>query len=145
MDRAALDWAIANGLDHGGWCPKNRRAEDGRLHDRYRLRETRQIAYPIRTRLNVEMADATLILYRPPMGSGTGLTSRIVAEVGRPYITIRLDRDDDDELVQFILQHRPMTLNIAGPRESGSPGIYLDTIAFLDRTLGSLAPDLPDN
>ncbi len=27
-DRAALDWAIANNVAHGGWCPKGRRAED---------------------------------------------------------------------------------------------------------------------
>jgi hypothetical protein len=23
-DRAALDWAIENGIPHGGWCPKGR-------------------------------------------------------------------------------------------------------------------------
>src|SRR5262245_26933171 len=28
-DRAALDWALAHGIPHGGWCPKGRRAEDG--------------------------------------------------------------------------------------------------------------------
>jgi hypothetical protein len=30
-DRTALDWAINNGIPHGGWCPKGRRAEDGLL------------------------------------------------------------------------------------------------------------------
>ena len=28
-DRAALDWAIKNGIEQGGWCPKGRKAEDG--------------------------------------------------------------------------------------------------------------------
>ncbi|WP_447601129.1 YpsA SLOG family protein [Nitrospira sp. Nam80] len=28
-DRAAPDWAIEDGMPHGGWCPKERRAEDG--------------------------------------------------------------------------------------------------------------------
>ena len=28
-DRAALDFAIANGFSHGGWCPRGRLAEDG--------------------------------------------------------------------------------------------------------------------
>jgi hypothetical protein len=28
-DRAALDWAIDNRLEHGGWCPADRLAEDG--------------------------------------------------------------------------------------------------------------------
>jgi len=39
-DRAALDFAIENGLKHGGWCPKGRRAEDGRIPARYELKET---------------------------------------------------------------------------------------------------------
>jgi Circularly permutated YpsA SLOG family len=36
-DRAALDFAIEHGLKHGGWCPKGRRAEDGRIPSRYEL------------------------------------------------------------------------------------------------------------
>jgi putative molybdenum carrier protein len=30
-DRAALDFAIKHGFEHGGWCPKGRLAEDGPL------------------------------------------------------------------------------------------------------------------
>jgi len=26
-DRAALDWAIKNAIPHGGWCPKERKAD----------------------------------------------------------------------------------------------------------------------
>jgi hypothetical protein len=37
-DRAALDFAIARGLPHGGWCPNGRLAEDGTISDRYRLK-----------------------------------------------------------------------------------------------------------
>ena len=35
VDRAALDVGLALGLAVGGWCPKDRRAEDGRIPDRY--------------------------------------------------------------------------------------------------------------
>ena len=28
-DRAALDWALANGLPCGGWCPRGRLAAAG--------------------------------------------------------------------------------------------------------------------
>jgi Circularly permutated YpsA SLOG family len=28
-DRAALDRALAHGVECGGWCPKGRKAEDG--------------------------------------------------------------------------------------------------------------------
>jgi hypothetical protein len=38
-DRAALDAAIRLGIPHGGWVPKGRLAEDGRLPDRYQLEE----------------------------------------------------------------------------------------------------------
>jgi hypothetical protein len=30
-DRAALDWALSRGIECGGWCPKGRKAEDGRI------------------------------------------------------------------------------------------------------------------
>jgi hypothetical protein len=44
-DRAALDWAINNGMPHGGWCPKGRAAEDGIIPERYHLEETPDSKY----------------------------------------------------------------------------------------------------
>ena len=40
VDRGALDAAIAWGVEHGGWCPKGRLAEDGRIPACYTLQET---------------------------------------------------------------------------------------------------------
>ena len=62
VDRAALDFAIANGHPHAGWCPLGRRAEDGILDERYHLRETESRNYRQHTRRNVIDSDATLIL-----------------------------------------------------------------------------------
>ncbi len=45
MDRAALDWAMQNNIPHGGWCPKERRAEDGVIPNRYVLEETESKGY----------------------------------------------------------------------------------------------------
>lgn len=45
-DRAALGWAIANRMPYGEWCPKGRKAEDGRIPDDYRLQETASADYP---------------------------------------------------------------------------------------------------
>ncbi|NQT35909.1 MAG: hypothetical protein HQ581_00380, partial [Planctomycetes bacterium] len=59
VDRAALDTAIALGIPQGGWCPRGRPAEDGRIPDRYDLRETESTAYPVRTERNVVDSDAT--------------------------------------------------------------------------------------
>lgn len=47
-DRAALDFAIARGIAHDGWCPRGRRAEDGPLNPRYQLTETEGEGYRAR-------------------------------------------------------------------------------------------------
>ena len=60
-DRAALDWAIAHQIPHGGWCPKGRKAEDGKLDTRYCLNETPSADYAQRTSCNVWQSDATVI------------------------------------------------------------------------------------
>ena len=53
VDRAALDVAMELGIPCGGWCPKGRRAEDGRIPGHYPLQEASSKEYPLRTRLNV--------------------------------------------------------------------------------------------
>jgi hypothetical protein len=40
VDRAALEWALVNGVPHGGWCPKGRKAEDGIIPPQFQLKET---------------------------------------------------------------------------------------------------------
>ncbi len=74
MDRAGLDMAIGLGLDHGGWCPRGRLAEDGAIPALYQLRETDSPLYAVRTEQNVIDSDATLILYLEPLEGGTELT-----------------------------------------------------------------------
>jgi hypothetical protein len=41
-DRAALDFAIEWNIPHGGWVPKGRQAEDGKVPEKYRLMEMEQ-------------------------------------------------------------------------------------------------------
>jgi len=53
VDRAALDVAMEVGIPCGGWCPKGRRAEDGRIPAHYPLQEASSKEYPLRTRLNL--------------------------------------------------------------------------------------------
>ncbi len=60
VDRAALDVGLTLGLAVGGGCPQGRRAEDGRIPDRYPLVETPERNYEARTRRNVEDSDGTL-------------------------------------------------------------------------------------
>lgn len=61
VDRAGLDFAIALGIPHGGWCPKGRKAEDGPIDNRYQLQETPRADYLQRTEWNVRDNDGTVI------------------------------------------------------------------------------------
>lgn len=83
VDRAALDAALAAGLDTGGWCPRGRRAEDGIIAGRYRLREAPLRDPAVRTRLNVRDADATLVLLLGPPDRGTVTTMKAARALGR--------------------------------------------------------------
>ncbi|MBN1394233.1 MAG: putative molybdenum carrier protein [Pirellulales bacterium] len=132
VDRAALDAAVELGLPHGGWCPLGRAAEDGRIPDRYELRETDSPEYPARTERNVIEADATLILHRGPLSGGTELTVRLAERHNRPHLVVDLDGAIDSAEVRHWLEETGVSiLNVAGPRESQSPGIYESAREFL--------------
>ena len=60
-DRAALDFAIEADIPHGGWCPRDRLAEDGPIDARYRLDETPDRDYVQRTEWNVRDSEGTVI------------------------------------------------------------------------------------
>ena len=124
VDRGALDAAIELKVPHGGWCPRGRLAEDGRIPDRYQLRESALPEYRVRTEQNVLGSDATLILYRGRLSGGTELTRRLAKQYGRPHLVVNLDRAvDEADIRDWLEKQRVETLNVAGPRESQSPGI----------------------
>src|SRR5678809_1173904 len=79
-DRAALDFAIAHGLAHGGWCPKGRLAEDGSIPARYHLTELPTSDYPARTAKNVQESDGTVIISVDRRLTGGSLLTLKVAE-----------------------------------------------------------------
>ncbi|MEN6449261.1 MAG: putative molybdenum carrier protein [Thermoguttaceae bacterium] len=137
VDRAALDAAMELGIDHGGWCPRGRLAEDGRIPDRYLLRETESAVYAVRTERNVVESDATLILYRGRVSGGTELTLRLARRYGRRYLAVDLDaKPDAADARRWLDQNDVDTLNVAGPRESQSPGIGQLAREFLVRLVG---------
>jgi hypothetical protein len=142
VDRAALDVAVELGIPCGGWCPRGRKAEDGRIPDRYPLTETESDRYTERTRRNVKESEATLILTRGPMTGGTGLTFVAARFHHKPVYVVDLSQVARRE--QFVIgarmflgMFRPETLNVAGPRESKCPGIYEQARSFLLEALRS--------
>jgi hypothetical protein len=136
VDRAALDVAVARGIAHGGWCPRGRRAEDGRIPERYVLREHDSPDYAARTEANVRDSDGTLVLAPGTPRNGTALTVRLAERHGRPCRVVDLDAPPDpDDVVAWLARHRIRTLNVAGPRESTHPGVHDQAAAFVDRVL----------
>ena len=47
--KSALGEEWISDVSHGGWCPKGRKAEDGRIPDKYLLKETSSADYLKRT------------------------------------------------------------------------------------------------
>src|SRR5262245_42174345 len=90
-DRAALDFAIANGIEIGGWIPAGRLAEDGPLAAWYAgLRETESADPAVRTALNVRDSDATVIVSHGPLAGGSLLTLEEAGRIGKPVFHVDL-------------------------------------------------------
>lgn len=139
VDRAALDFAIANNISHGGWCPKGRLAVDGVLPPIYLLRETESDGYRQRTKLNVQDSDATLIINMGELDGGSSQTRKFAESLRKPCLIVQLDgtsiSDSTAILRAWLLKFQIATLNVAGPREQKRPGIYLGTMNFLNSWL----------
>jgi predicted Rossmann fold nucleotide-binding protein DprA/Smf involved in DNA uptake len=139
VDRAALDTALRLGIPCGGWCPRGRRAEDGPIPARYPLAETPTARYPQRTEWNVRDSDGTLVLHAGRPRGGTALTLRLLARQRKPTLQLDLDADPHpDALTEWTARRGIRVLNVAGPRESESPGIGARAARFLETALRPL-------
>ena len=136
VDRATLDVALERGMPCGGWCPARRWAEDGPIDPRYPLRETPSADPAERTEWNVRDSDGTLLLTTSAASPGTARTVEAARRMGRPVYAARLDgAPDADAFRGWLAVHKIRTLNVAGPRESESPGIHGAASAYLRAVL----------
>ena len=135
-DRGALDAARVQGVGIEGWCPAGGWAEDhpeppGLLAEYPELVETPSVDPAQRTEWNVRDSDVTLILAPPSTNGvaaspGTELTLELAGKYQKPSLVIGEGSADEITTVLDWLagQGRGLTLNVAGPRESESPGVY---------------------
>lgn len=144
VDRAALDAAIECGIPHGGFVPKGRMAEDGKLPRKYKVKEMPGRDYADRTRANVDSADATLVIFRGRLMGGTLLTWEYAKNRDRPVkmIDIKMMGPESavERIVTWVREIQPSRLNIAGPRESTHPGIYQEALHILRAAFRALNP-----
>lgn len=141
VDRAALDAAIRIGIDHGGWVPKGRKAEDGRIPGHYSLCETETPNYAERTEKNVLDSDATLIVSRGPLKGGSRLTMILAMRYGKPWLHVDLASVPEHEGVgsvrSWLGANQVGVLNVAGPRAGNDSAIYGLAFDLLLEVLGS--------
>ena len=144
VDRGALDAALDVGEPCGGWCPAGRRAEDGRIPDRYPLTELPASGYPARTLRNVLDSDGTVIIHFGRLAGGTALTERICRNHRKPLLVL-----DATALVpnaaalairDFVASAGIRLLNVAGPRDSEDSRGYAYTRAAVGCLFDLLLP-----
>ena len=137
-DRAALDFAIENGIPHGGWCPKGRRAEDGPIDARYQLKETPSANYVQRTEWNTRDSDGTVVFsIGENLTGGSKKTVELARKHRKPVLHLSSNggpAPPEIELLRFIEEHRINVLNVAGPRASKEPEVGVFVKAVLDKT-----------
>ena len=139
VDRAALDVALELKVPCGGWCPQGRLAEDSSIPLRYPLIETPSADYAQRTEWNVRDSDGTLVLVSGPPTGGTAMTIATAARLKKPALVLEVTQPVEPRVVDAWLQrHQIRVLNIAGPRESGRPGIYAQAVLWLRKVFGTL-------
>ncbi|HXV84754.1 MAG TPA: putative molybdenum carrier protein [Candidatus Binatia bacterium] len=141
-DRAALDVALALGVESGGWVPKGRLDENGKIPLRYpNLAESDSEDPKVRTELNVRDSDATLILSHGPLSGGSKYTEQKAIELGKPFKHLDLASMSIEcalsDARRWLATTQPRTLNVAGPRASNDPEIYAKTEWILKRLLVS--------
>ena len=149
VDRAALDAAIALGVDYGGWCPKDGWAEDfpeppGVLAAYPRLVPTPLADPAQRTEWNVRDADACLIVVDAqgmPVSKGTALAHELAGRYRKPLLVVDVGAPDAlghavDWLRTLRRERGPdLSLAIGGPRASEASGIYRRAVEFIRRLL----------
>ena len=148
VDQAVLLTASEFGIPVAGWCPKGGLDENNVsiLHQHASLREATTADPAERTKLNIRDSDGTLIIVPSlplpqNIKDGTQLTIDEAHQTEKPYLIINLaNKQDAAEKVQHWLeQHDIKILNVGGPRESSSPGIYEKTCELLQALLESLS------
>jgi hypothetical protein len=140
-DRAAFDFALENKIEISGFVPKNRRAEDGAISPIYaNLTETASRSYAVRTELNVQNSDATLIVSHGPLTGGSRLTKKFAEEHRKPFRHVDFLESTIEESARrvrrWLIHIKCKRLNIAGPRSSTDAEIYEQTKRFLAALFG---------
>ncbi|MFO7842437.1 MAG: putative molybdenum carrier protein [Bacteroidales bacterium] len=135
VDRGALDFALDYGYPSGGYCPKNRKSENGKIPEKYPLIELESKEYIDRTKKNVITTDGTLIIKdNHSLGKGTMNTIGYCKKYKRPCFIANtiMQHENRSSFLLWLKTNKIQVLNVAGNRESKSPGIANKTYTLLN-------------
>lgn len=147
VDRGALEAALKLGFPYGGMIPNGRKAEDGIVPQKFTaMTESESDDYRFRTRWNAEHSDATLILsFSPTLEGGTQRTRQYCMNARKPFFidnpsspAIAKGTPNVSGWLDKVCKENggaPIVLNVAGPRESKSPGIAEATEEYVSRLI----------
>ena len=127
VDRAGLRAAKDLGIETGGWAPMLFQTERGprpvTLGKIFGLQELRLASYPARTAMNITHSDMTIILDEKE-SRGSLLTREICLKKAKAcfYMTFK-DLGEKEEILKWVKSRKHDVINVAGNRESVSPGI----------------------
>lgn len=137
-DIGGLVGAKRVGIPTGGYAPRGYKTEAGNQPEvlkGFGLIELPSSNYKHRTKQNVFSSDATLIVSTDPTSNGTQLTIRYCKEFKKPFLLIDPGKDCHEIIREFLDNHGPMVLNIAGNRESKSKGIASRTADIIQTVM----------
>jgi hypothetical protein len=157
-DRGGLEAAIYCEVPHGGWCPLGRKAEDGRIPDKYLLKETDSSDYLRRTELNVQDSDATVVFTLGSPSGGSLRTIEFAHGHEKPWHSIDVNLESRQRAVgqitawlrgEIAFDYDEYTakppancvLNVAGSRESRADGIQDWVMAVMIDVLIQVNPE----
>lgn len=120
VDRAALEAAVECGIPTGGYAPQGYLTENGmdKTLKQFNLIDSGS-GYPVRTALNVLHSDIT-IWFGDSDTAGFKATQKKAARYEKPFVVVTYM--DSNTIAEVIRKHH--VVNIAGNRESKSPGIF---------------------
>ncbi len=145
VDRAALDVAMALQIPCGGWCPRGRRAEDGRIHQRYPLEETGSPIVlephdskrgPFRRHAHPGVRQSHR---RYPLDEECGSNS----DASHAWLSTSRIRWRSATSKIGCGNMKIRVLNVAGPRASQAPNAYRLATTVLVKLLAAANPDRP--
>jgi len=140
-DQGGLVAGRSTQIETGGTASQGWLTENGPNPDmaEYGLMECERQGYPPRTYCNVRDSDGTIRFARHFSSAGERCTLKAITQYDKPYIDVDVnDPIDPAKVVAWINSHGIETLNVAGNRESTSPGISNFTSDYLVRVIQEL-------